>query len=62
MRYFFKEVGYLLVKEYMKIKITINQLREVLKTQPPKYPIEIFMSKVDREELLIIGKLLKKKN
>lgn len=45
----------------MKLKITISQLREVLKTQPPKYPIEIMMSKVDQSELLKIGNLLKKK-
>lgn len=46
----------------MKLKITISQLREVLKTQPPKYPIEIMMNKVDQSELLKIGNLLKKKN
>ena len=45
----------------MKLKITISQLREILKTQPPKYPVEIMMSKVDREELFLIGNLLKKK-
>jgi len=46
----------------MKLKITISQLREVLKTQPPKFPVEIFMSKVDQAELLKIGNLLKKKD
>lgn len=46
----------------MKLKITINQLREVLKTEVPKFPIEIMMSKVDQSELLKIGNLLKKKN
>jgi len=45
----------------MILKITINQLREVLKTQPVKYPIEIMMKNVDREELKQIGQLLKKK-
>ena len=45
----------------MRLKITIKQLGEVLKTQPVKYPIEIMMKNVDREELKEIGKLLKKK-
>lgn len=44
----------------MKLILTISQLREVLKTQPVKYPIEIMMSKVDQSELLKIGNLLKK--
>ena len=46
----------------MKLKITIKQLRELLKTQAVKYPIEIMMSKVDQSELLKIGNLLKKKD
>ena len=46
----------------MKLILTISQLREVLKTQAVKYPIEIMMSKVDQSELLKIGNLLKKKN
>lgn len=46
----------------MKLKITINQLREVLKTQPPKFPVEIMMGNVDQAELLKIGNLLKKKD
>jgi|GEM_PF-2181070 len=46
----------------MKLKITIDQLKQILKTEVPKYPIEIMMSKVDKSELLKIGNLLKKKN
>lgn len=42
----------------MKIKITINQLKEVLKTEPAKYPIEIMMKNVDQSELLRIGNIL----
>lgn len=45
----------------MKIRLTISQLREILKTEPVKYPIEIMMSKVDQSELLKIGNLLKNK-
>ena len=45
----------------MRLKITTNQLREILKTEFPKYPIEIMMNKVDQSELLKIGNLLKKK-
>lgn len=44
----------------MKLKITINQLREILKTEAPKFPVEIMMKNVDQNELLKIGKLLKK--
>lgn len=46
----------------MRLKITINQLREILKSQPSKYPIEIMMKNVDQNELLKIGNLLKKKS
>jgi len=46
----------------MKLKLTISQLREVLKTQAPKFPVEIIMSKVEQSELLKIGNLLKKKD
>lgn len=45
----------------MKLKLTISQLREILKTEAPKFPVEIMMNKVDQSELLKIGKLLKKK-
>lgn len=45
----------------MKIKITISQLKEILKTQPAKYPIEVMMRNVDQSELLKIGKLLNQK-
>lgn len=45
----------------MRLKITIKQLGEVLKTQPVKYPIEIIMKNVDREELKQIVQLLNKK-
>lgn len=46
----------------MKLKITINQLREILKTESPKFPVEIMMKNVDQNELLKIGNLLKKKS
>ena len=46
----------------MKLKINLSQLREILKTEAPKFPIEIMMSKVDQAELLKIGNLLKKKD
>lgn len=55
-----RELYYLSIKETMKLKITINQLREILKTEAPKFPVEIMMKKVDQNELLKIGKLLKK--
>ena len=45
----------------MKIKITISQLKEVLKSEPAKYPIEVMMKNVDQSELLKIGKLLNQK-
>ena len=46
-----------------KIRITIKQLRAILKTEEvPNIPIEIMMSKVDQAELLKIGNLLKKKD
>ena len=44
----------------MKLKITISQLKEVLRTEAPKFPIEVMMQNVDANELLKIGKLLKK--
>lgn len=44
----------------MKLKITISQLREVLKTEAPKFPVEIMMNSVDQSELLKIGNLLRK--
>ena len=46
----------------MKLKMTSSQLREILKTEVPKFPIEVMMSKVDQSELMKIGNLLKKKN
>ena len=48
--------------KYMKLKITINQLREILKTESPKFPVEIMMKNIDQNELLKIGNLLKKKS
>lgn len=44
----------------MKLKITVRQFKEILKTQPPKFPVEVMMQNVDGNELLKIGKLLKK--
>lgn len=46
----------------MKLKLTISQLSEILKTEAPKFPVEVIMSKVDQAELLKIGNLLKKKD
>ncbi len=43
----------------MKLKITVSQLKEVLKTQAPKFPVEVMMQNVDAGELLKIGNLLK---
>jgi hypothetical protein len=59
---FFRYVYLFIYKVDMKLKITISQLREILKTEVPKFPVEIMMSKVDQSELLKIGNLLKKKN
>lgn len=44
----------------MKLKISLNQLRELMKTEAPKFPVEILMSKIDQSELMKIGNLLKK--
>lgn len=46
----------------MRIKVTISQLKWILQSQYPKYPIEIMMKNIDKNELLKIGKLLKKKD
>lgn len=45
----------------MRLKITIQQLKEILKTEKPKFPIVVIMKNVSEEELLTIGKLLNNK-
>lgn len=45
----------------MKIKITLAQLKKVLTTEKPKYPITVIMKGIDEAELKDVIKLLKKK-
>ncbi|SFQ45228.1 CBS domain-containing protein [Flavobacterium akiainvivens] len=45
----------------MKIKITLEQLKRVLTTEKPKYPITVVMKGIDKAELEDVVKLLKKK-
>ena len=45
----------------MKIKITIEQLKKVLKSEKPKYPITVKMKDVSKEDLAELARLLKKK-
>jgi hypothetical protein len=45
----------------MKLKITISQLNQILKTEPTKFPIEVMMKNVDSNELMKIGSLLQNK-
>lgn len=45
----------------MKLKITIEQLKRVLQTEKPKYPITIIMKGIDKEEMKELAKLLKDK-
>lgn len=45
----------------MKIKLTIGQLKKILKTQSPKYPITIMMTGIDKAELAELVTLLKSK-
>lgn len=46
----------------MKIKITLAQLKTVLTTEKPKYPITVIMNGINKTELKDVIKLLKKKN
>lgn len=45
----------------MKVKLTLDQLKKVLKTEEAKYPITIIMNGIDREELKELIKILKAK-
>ncbi len=45
----------------MKIKMTLEQLKMVLTTEKPKYPITVVMKGIDINELKDVIKLLKKK-
>jgi endonuclease V-like protein UPF0215 family len=46
----------------MKLKITLDQLKKILKTEKPKFPITIIMAGIDRKELEEVIKLLKKRD
>lgn len=48
-------------RRIMKLKITIEQLKKVLQTEKPKYPITIIMKGIDKEEMKELVKLLKDK-
>lgn len=43
----------------MKIRLTIDQFKKVLKTEKPKFPITIIMKGIDKEELKALVKTLK---
>ena len=45
----------------MKVKLTLAQLKKILQTEEPKYPITIFMAGIDKEELKEVVKILKAK-
>ena len=44
----------------MKLKMTIKQFREILKTANPKYPITIILDGIDKSEREELTQLLKK--
>ncbi len=43
----------------MKIRLTIDQFKKILKTEKPKYPITIFLKGIDKEEIKTLVKMLK---
>ena len=43
----------------MKIRMTIDQLKKILKTEKPKYPITIIMKGIDKEQFKELVKTLK---
>lgn len=45
----------------MRVKLTLDQLKKVLKTEEAKFPITIIMDGIDREELKELIKILKAK-
>jgi len=45
----------------MKIRITFEQLKRVLETEPPKFPITIGMKGIDKKEMDELVKLLNPK-
>jgi hypothetical protein len=46
----------------MKLKITLDQLKRVLKVEKPKFPITIIMKNIDKAELKEVIELLEKKD
>lgn len=44
-----------------KLKITLSQLREILRTEKPKFPLLLIMDGITDKELEELYKLLKKK-
>ena len=44
-----------------KLKITISQLKAILTTQKPKFPLLIIMDGITKEELGELAKILKAK-
>lgn len=52
---------YLSINKKMKVKLTLAQLKKILQTEEPKYPITIFMAGIDKEELEEVVKILKAK-
>lgn len=45
----------------MKIRLTLPQLKKILQTEDPKYPITIIMKGIDKVELKEVIKILKEK-
>ena len=48
-------------KRNMKVKLTLAQLKRILETEQPKYPITIVMAGLDRDEVMEIAKILQSK-
>lgn len=44
-----------------KIRLTLPQLKKILQTENPRYPITFFLKGIDREELAEVIKILKSK-
>lgn len=44
----------------MKIILTIDQIKKVLKSQPPKFPITIKVKGISKKDLEELSKLLQK--
>jgi len=52
---------YLWRKQKMKVKLTLAQLKKILQTEEPKFPITIIMAGIDKDELKEVVKILKAK-